>query len=69
MKICTNCGAEIQQWIRPEPQNPETIAMIKSIELMGTVAGHHPPHVCPICKYYWWFDENLIEAEQWPDDW
>jgi hypothetical protein len=68
MKRCSNCGAAIQEWIRPEPQNPENIAVIKAIELMGTCV-HHPPHVCPNCKHYWWFNENLIEEEPWPDDW
>ena len=65
---CANGGATIQQWIRPEAQSPEAIAMLKHIELLGTVAGHHPPHVCPICKHYWWFNETLIEDEEWPEE-
>jgi hypothetical protein len=69
MKRCTNCGAAVKEWIRPEPQNPENIAAIKAIELKGTAIGCCPPHVCPNCKHYWWCNEDLIEDEPWPDDW
>ena len=67
-KRCSNCGAAFQEWIRPEPQNPKTIALLKSIELLGP-GVHYPPHVCPNCKQYWWTYEDQMEDEQWPDDW
>ena len=68
MERCSNCGATFQEWIRPEPQNPDTIAMMNTLELMGT-GVRYPPHVCPKCKHYWWTYEDQMENEQWPNDW
>jgi len=69
MKKCPICGAAFEDWVRPEPKDPESIAQLDAIKAMGTVAGDYPPHVCPNCKHYWWFRENLMEDDVWPDDW
>ena len=69
MTMCSNCGAVVKEWIRPEPQNPENIAWMEAFEQRGTCVRGEPAHVCPSCKHYWWFNEDLMEDEPWPDDW